>query len=282
MHALVEQTITAEANSHVGSGAGDPESLRPIRALNRGLEILTELNRRERATINVLAKAVRLPRTTAYRILETLRVAGYVERSLDDQSYQPTVMVRALSGGFDDEAMVAHIARPHLTALCAAIVWPIAIATPSADAMVIRETTDRQSRLALEQLNAGVRVSMLGSAAGRAFLAFCPAQQRERIVELLLKSSAAEDRIFRDRAEVERILHETRAQGYGMTQRARRISEETSLALPVRDRDRVLATISVRYSASAVPMRTALEQFLPRMRDAVLKIEREFRAASVS
>jgi IclR family mhp operon transcriptional activator len=211
--------------------------------------------------------------------LETLRVAGYVERSLDDQSYQPTVMVRALSEGFDDEAMVAHIARPHLTALCASIVWPIAIATPAADAMVIRETTDRQSPLALEQLSAGIRVSMLGSAAGRAYLAYCPSQQREKLLELLMKSPSAEDRVVRDRVEVERILGETRTQGYGMAHRARRVSDEISLAIPVREKDRVLATISVRYSANAVSTRTALEQFLPKMREAVLTIEREFRAA---
>ena len=280
MHAQLEDTGTAEAGHALGSiEIGDSDSLRPIRALNRGLEVLMELNRRERATVNVLAKAVGLPRTTAYRILETLRVAGYVERNLDDQYYQPTVMVRALSEGFDDEAMVSHIARPHLTALCAALVWPVAIATPSADAMVIRETTDRQSPLALEQLNSGIRVSLLGSAAGRAYLAYCSAPQREKLLELLLKSPAVEDRIVRDRAEVERILNETRAQGYGMAQRARRVSEEVSLAIPVRGKDRVLATISIRYSANAVPMRTALNQFLPNMRDAVMKIEREFNAA---
>ena len=40
------------------------ESTRPIRALNRGLDVLTELNRLERAAINTLASAVGLPRTT--------------------------------------------------------------------------------------------------------------------------------------------------------------------------------------------------------------------------
>src|SRR5580693_2465025 len=77
------------------------ESTRPIRALNRGLDVLTQLNRVERAAINTLAGAVRLPRTTTYRILETLRLAGYVERDPHDECYRPTVMVRTLSDGFD-------------------------------------------------------------------------------------------------------------------------------------------------------------------------------------
>jgi IclR family mhp operon transcriptional activator len=207
--------------------------------------------------------------------LETLRLAGYVERDPHDDCYRPTIMVRALSDGFDDEAMLAHLARPHLSALCEQIVWPVAIATPSGSAMMIREATDHQSPLALEHYGAGVRVPMLASAAGRAYLAFCAAPQREALLEMLSRSSLPEDRLARNRQEVERLLNETRTQGYGISQRARRVSEETSLAIPVRAKDRVLASVTVRYSASAVPLRTALDQFLPKMRDVATKVERE-------
>jgi IclR family mhp operon transcriptional activator len=252
------------------------ESTRPIRALNRGLEVLTALNKLERAAINTLAASVRLPRTTTYRILETLRLAGYVERDAHDDCYRPTIMVRALSDGFDDEAMLAHIAKPHLAALGEALVWPVSIATPAGGVMVIRETTDHQSPLALEHYGAGIRMPILTSAAGRAYLAYCPAAERETLLELLARSTHPEDRIARTHSEVERILEETRAQGFGMAQRARRVSEETSLAIPLRAKNRLLAVVSVRYAATAVPLRTAVEQFLPKMRDTVAKIEREF------
>lgn len=275
MHAQVKP-LTVESPEAAAYDEVTRESTRPIRALNRGLDVLTALNRLERAAINTLATAVRLPRTTTYRILETLRLAGYVERDVRDDCYRPTIMVRALSDGFDDEAMLVHIAKSHLAGLGAAVVWPVAIATPSAGEMVIRETTDHQSPLALEHYGAGVRVPMLTSAAGRAYLAYAPAQERETLLELLARSSHSEDRIARNHAEVERILNETRAQGFGMAQRARRVSEEISLAIPLQAKNRVLATISVRFAASAVPLRSAVEEFVPKMRDAVAKIEREF------
>src|SRR5882757_5225006 len=255
---------------------GARDSTRPIRALNRGLDVLTQLNRLERAPINTLAGAVRLPRTTTYRILETLRLAGYVVRDPHDDCYRPTIMVRALSEGFDDEAMVAHIAKPHLATLGAQIVWPVAIATPSGATMMIRETTDRESPLALERYSAGVRVPMLASAAGRAYLAFCSTPQRDAMLELLARSSQPEDRLARNRIEVERLLSETRTQGFGMAHRARRVSEETSLAIPVRAKDRIIATVTVRYAATAVTLRTAVEQFLPKMREVAQKIETQF------
>jgi hypothetical protein len=98
------------------------------------------------------------------------------------------------------------------------------------------------------------------------------------LLDLLSRSSLPEDRLVRSRGDVEKILSETRSQGYGMAQRARRVSEETSLAIPVRVKDRVLATISVRFAATAVPLRSAIDQFLPKMREVVAKIEEEFAA----
>jgi IclR family mhp operon transcriptional activator len=273
MHAKVSSPADS---SPTDSDRSERESTRPIRALNRGLDVLTELNRLERAPINTLASAVGLPRTTTYRILETLRLAGYVERDPHDDCYRPTIMVRGLSDGFDDEAMVAHIAKPHLAALCEQIIWPVAIATPSGATMMIREATDRQSPLAIEHYGAGVRVPMLASAAGRAYLAYCSPPQREALIDLLSRSSQPEDRLSRNRQEVERLINETRTQGFGMAQRARRVSEETSLAIPLRVKDRILAAMTVRYAATAVSLRAAVDQFLPKMRDVAAKIEHEF------
>ncbi|MFO1468324.1 MAG: helix-turn-helix domain-containing protein [Steroidobacteraceae bacterium] len=251
------------------------ESTRPIRALNRGLDVLIELNRLQRAPINTLALAVNLPRTTTYRILETLRAAGYVERDRRDDCYRPTIMVCALSGGFDLEATVAQRAKPLLSALCKDIVWPLTLTTPSGPSMLVRETTDRQSPLALEQNAVGTRLPMLTTAAGRAFLAWCAPQQRDAIIDLLSRTNRPEDRLAHDRQELERLMNETRTQGFGHATRARRVSEETSIAIPVQGGNRILATLMVRFSATAVPLRSAVDQFLPRMRELVSTLERQ-------
>jgi IclR family transcriptional regulator, mhp operon transcriptional activator len=247
---------------------------RPIRALSRGLEVLAELNRRERAPIHTLSSAVRLPRTTTFRILETLRLAGFVERDPHDDCYRPTVHVRALADGFDDEAMMAHIAKAHLPALAREIVWPMDIATPAGTAMRVRETS--RSPLALEPSGSGDLLPMLASAAGRTYLAFSKASVREAILDSLVHTPSADERLARDRPEIERILQESRAQGFGLSQRARRISQEITLALPLRAAERVLGTLAVRFAATAVPLRSAIEQFLPKMREVAANIEAEF------
>lgn len=247
--------------------------MRPIRALSRGLEVLTELNRLKRAPINTLASAVELPRTTTYRILETLRLAGYVERDPQDDCYRLTIRVRALSDGFDAEALLAHLAKPHLARLQAHVAWPVAIAVPAGAVMTIRATN--RSPLALEHFGTGARLPMLASAVGRAYLAFCAPAERDTLLDLLARSSLPEDRIARSRSEVERLLGETRAQGYATAQRARHIAEETSLAIPLKGKNRVFGALSVRFASTAVSIRTAVEQFLPKLREAAAAIERE-------
>lgn len=252
------------------------ESTRPIRALLRGLDALAVLNRRDGATVSEVATEIRLPRTTTYRVLETLCAAGYVFRDPADERYRLTIRVRTLADGFDDEAWVSDVARPALDELGREIVWPVSIATLLGTAMVLRETTDHRSPLAVERLAAGLRVPLLTSAAGRVYLAFCPEAQRETLVDILARSAREEDALARNRDELSRILNEVRAQGYATTVRARRVSDEVSLAVPVAIEDRALACLSVRFGASAVPMKLALERFLPRLREAAQRIRTGF------
>ena len=80
------------------------DSTRPIRALIRGLEALAVLNRCNGATVSEIAQQIRLPRTTTYRILETLTHAGYVYRDPADDRYRLTIMVHRLAAGLADSA----------------------------------------------------------------------------------------------------------------------------------------------------------------------------------
>ena len=252
------------------------DSTRPIRALMRGLDALAVLNHHDGATVSEVASGIRLPRTTTYRILETLCEAGYVFRDPADDRYRLTILVRSLSDGFDDEAWVSQIARPVLHELGRDVVWPVSIATLSGTSMMVRETTDHRSPLAVERYAAGFRVPLLTSAAGRAHLAWCPEQERETLVDILSRSARDEDKLARNPSELGRILAEVRAQGYAAAIRARRVSDEVSLAVPVRTGDRVLACLSVRFSASAVPMKAAQERLLPRLSAAAARIRDEF------
>ena len=252
------------------------ESTRPIRALIRGLEALAVLNRRNGATVSEVTSEIKLPRTTTYRILETLSEAGYVFRDPADDRYRLTLMVRSLADGFDDEAWITQIGRPCINDLCREIVWPVTLLSPAGTSMMIRDTTDHASPLAVERFNAGFRLPLLMSASGRVYLAFCQPEHRDALLDILSRSTREEDKLARSRPEVEKILEETRELGYATSVRTRRVSEEVAMSVPVLIGDRVLATIAVRFSASAVPLRLAVERFIPKLLDTARVMRERF------
>ena len=252
------------------------ESTRPIRALMRGLDALTVLNLRDGATVSEVAQEIRLPRTTVYRILETLCNAGFVFRDAADDRYRLTILVRALSGGFADEAWVTQIAKPFIHDLCREIVWPVSIATLSGTAMLVRESTDHSSPLAIERYSAGFRAPLLTTAAGRVYLANSQAPQREALIEVLARSNKEEDKPARARAELQRMLGDIRSAGFATVTRTRRLMEEVNISVPILLRDRVLASLTVRFAASAVPPTSGLERFLPKLRQCAAKISTFF------
>jgi IclR family transcriptional regulator, mhp operon transcriptional activator len=252
------------------------ESTRPIRALMRGLDALTFLNLRDGATVSEVAQEIRLPRTTVYRILETLCNAGFVFRDPADDRYRLTILVRGLSDGFDDEAWVTQIAKPFIHDLCREVVWPVSIATLSGTTMMVRESTDHLSPLAIERYSAGFRAPLLSTATGRVYLANSPAPQRETLIEILARSNKEDDRPARSRIELQRMLAEIKAAGYATATRTRRLVEEVSLSVPILLHDRVLASLTVRFGASAVPLKTGVERFLPKLRQCAARISTQF------
>ncbi|MGD0502119.1 MAG: helix-turn-helix domain-containing protein [Steroidobacteraceae bacterium] len=251
------------------------ESTRPIRALIRGLDALTVLNSRDGATVSEVAQDIRLPRTTVYRILETLCGAGFLFRDAGDDRYRLMVTVRALSGGFDDDAWVTQIAKPLIGDLGREIVWPVSMSTLLGTSMIVRESSS--SALLDERHSAGYRMPMLSTAAGRVYLSFCPPPQRDTLIDIFARSGKEEDRLARaPRTDLTRILSDTRAGGYSSTSRARRPVEEISVSVPVLSEERILACLTVRFAANALPQRAGVERFLPKLRQCASRISHSF------
>jgi IclR family mhp operon transcriptional activator len=213
-----------------------------------------------------VAQEIRLPRTTAYRILETLSNAGFVLRDPADDRYRLTRRVKDLSRGFVDDPWVTEVATPCMVELCNEIVWPVSIATLSGLVMMLRKTTDHVTPLTLDRFSAGIRVPLLTSSAGRAYLAACPAAQCDTLLDQLSRSSKEEDKLARSpRPDVMRILADIRSQGYATVPRTRRMVEEISMSAPVMSGERAMAALTVRFSSSAVPLKTAIDRFLPKL-----------------
>jgi IclR family mhp operon transcriptional activator len=257
------------------ASASDTE-YKTVRGLTRGLQLLNTLNRLDGgASTARLAELTGLHRTTVRRLLETLQDEGYVRRSESDDSYRLSLKVRELSEGFRDEQWISGLAAPLLAELMQEVVWPTDLCTLDVDAMVVRETTHRFSRLSFHRSMVGRRLPVLLTATGLAYLAFCPDAERERIIELLASRKDEESRLARDAEALDNLLRKTRHRGYGENFMGWNKEEKiASIAVPIRGEQRILGCLNLVYVAKAMSIEQAVTRYLPALRRAAEKIER--------
>jgi IclR family mhp operon transcriptional activator len=186
-----------------------------VRGLERGLQVLQALHSRPISTLQDLYAETSLPKPSLLRILNTLEQGGLVSRRLADGRYR-------LSGNFARLARkrshrydrVAEAAAPVLDLLCQRLDWPSDLAVPAGNHMENCETSRTHSPFIVFHDRIGHQINWLLSAVGRAYLAHCPASEREKIVKRLRRSRQVEDRLAHDPPQLERILADVRARGY--------------------------------------------------------------------
>ncbi len=239
---------------------------KPIRAFARGLALLEALNRLGSATALVLAREADVPRPTAYRLLRTLEEAGYVGRRGADDSFILRMAVRRLADGFEDTQWIVETAGPALKALTTHIAWPCDISTLAGIKMLIRDTTHPTAPLSIDRNMIGRELPILGSAAGLAYIAFAPADERRTLLDLLGRSGDPNDRPAQDAAGVARLLTAARRRGYGLRQGGAIWPHTGAIALPIRVGHRVLGCISTIWMARVVDAREGVRTCLPHLR----------------
>ena len=105
------------------------------------------------------------------------------------------------------------------------------------------------------------RVPLLVSAHGRAYLAFCPDEERDIILSLLRSSSRADDLVARDDRYVFAMISAIKRVGYAIT--APEPAEPAiGLSVPVVIGANVVATISLRYLGKAISESEVARRYL--------------------
>jgi len=233
-----------------------------VRALERGLALLTALNASGRSDPANLARVAGVDRTTAYRLLHTLEALGYVIKSPSDGRYVLTPAVRDLSEGLTETDRTARVVCEELFAMLGEVMWPSDFATFESGWMVIRETTHRFSPYSVHRSMVGRQRPLLETAMGRAVLAGADENRREEMLEIALRHGTINENAPPLNERVAMLLSDYAARGYAWAVGGadRRIS---AIALPLRGAGHVIGSINVLFFSSALSVEQAAERFLP-------------------
>ncbi|MGI3166897.1 DNA-binding transcriptional regulator [Pseudooceanicola sp. 200-1SW] len=245
-----------------------------IRAIERVLDVLEELNRHPVSTIAELHRATGLPKPTLVRILQTLEEKGYVDNDPRLGGYQVTAQVASLSGGYHKEPMVVEAGRPWAVALTRQHQWPISIALYENASIIVRFSTIPDSAISPFHRTVNMRLPILTRGLGRAYFAFAPQDEQDLIVSILQRSDDPEDRVARAPAKVAAMVEEVRAQGYATRPEEVLPKNSDTIAVPVfSPAGRVIASLGMTYFRSAFPsVRTATARYAPLLKKASAEI----------
>ena len=237
-----------------------------VEAAARTLLLLEELNRHRVASIDSLYKATGLPKSTIVRLMKSLCAMGYAANDRRQGGYTVASRVKSLSNGFHGDPLVVEAARPWALAFTEQYHWPIAIAVLDKTSVVVRFSTIPDSPVSPFHGTINMQLSLLRRALGRAYIAFCPAGERSMLLDMLARSREPEDQLAADRRRALALLAAIRKQGFAERDPMVEPRSSGTIAVPIVNNQRVLATAGMTYFMSAVDRSDIVRHYLPLMK----------------
>ncbi len=246
-----------------------------VRSAARVLQVLEALNTYDMATVAQLAEVCGLPKPTVVRLLLTLVDGGYVERVSRTQGYVLAEGVLRLSDGFRNADRLVAAARRPLDAFTVEHKWPVNLQICVRGAMCTRYSTANQSALSIDPPRIGKRYPILTTAHGQAYLGVCADTERDAILAMLQASKNPANAFARDAGFVARMIADVQRLGYAL-RRATPDDRVVGFAVPVPYRDGVIATVGMRYFASAMTSDEATRRYLTPLREVAAAVSAAF------
>jgi DNA-binding IclR family transcriptional regulator len=221
-----------------------------VQSVDRAITVMEFLSRRGWSGVTEVSRELNIHKSTAYRLLTTLRDRGLVEQDAASEKYRLgfglVLLARTVSADLD----ILRCARPVCERLSELTRETVTIAVLEGDdAVVIHQSISRASALSVDWM--GRHTPLHATAAGKIFLLHMPEDQRLRVLEEPLERFT--DNTIVDPASLKDHVREIGDAGYAYT-----VEElETGLSAvgaPIRSTDgAVVGAVSVSGPAFRLP-----------------------------
>jgi IclR family pca regulon transcriptional regulator len=259
---------TAEArrtSKRTPASGQDEDSRNVVNSLAKGLRVLEAFSAEQpELTLSEVAALAKLDPGTAFRMLNTLVLLGYVSRVDDSRRFKLTLKVTDLGFHAIARADLREVARPILRSLVGEVNEAASLGVlDGADILYIERVRAGLTRLGVD-IRIGTTIPAFWSTIGEAMLAFLPEQELSRVLAIKPHPGVFPHKPM-NREEIVRNLRMVRKDGYSLRD-SYFGSGLRVLAVPVLDVDGYpLAALSV-----AVPqIQLTAKEFQSRALDAV-------------
>lgn len=256
-------------------GDMNPErsSYPPVGSVVRALKILKTLNTQRIGTVSSVHAATGQNKSTIVRMLETLIAEGYVAADSLCGGYRVTGRVRELVAGYDSISRIIEVARPLAVELTHKHKWPVGLGILDDNAIRLQFYTGAISPWAHSDTVLQSRPSLVSSAMGRAYLAFCPADEFETLLARFREEHTI-DFDDADEEELRGVIARFRQQGYALRDPNIEPRRMTTVSMPIRDEGKVTALISCSFYKTVIGDHEIAEKVAKPLGAVVAEVER--------
>ena len=258
-----------KSSSKAGDADDDQRNL--VNSLAKGLRVLEAFTaERPELTLSEVAVLAKLDPGTAFRMLNTLVMAGYISRIPDSKRFRLTLKVTDLGLHAIGRADLREIARPILRSLVGEVNEAASLGVlDGADILYIERVRAGLTRIGVD-IRIGTTIPAFWSTIGEAMLAFLPPRELDRILAIAPRPGIFPHKPM-NKDEIMRSLQSVRATGYALRD-SYFGSGLRVLAVPVLDTDNYpVAALSV-----AVPqIQLSVDEFRQRALDAVRRAAKD-------
>jgi IclR family pca regulon transcriptional regulator len=259
------------ANRRAVPPDGDDDQRNLVNSLAKGLRVLEAFTaERPELTLSEVGALAKLDPGTAFRMLNTLVMAGYVSRIPDSKRFRLTLKVTDLGLHAIGRADLREIARPILRSLVGEVNEAASLGVlDGADILYIERVRAGLTRIGVD-IRIGTTIPAFWSTIGEAMLAFLPPNELARILAVTPRPGVFPHKPM-NKDEIMRSLQSVRAAGYALRD-SYFGSGLRVLAVPVLDSDHYpVAALSV-----AVPqIQLSVDEFRDRALEAVRRAAKD-------
>lgn len=182
--------------------------------MDRAISVMEMLSRRGWSGVTEVANEIGIHKSTAYRLLTTLRDRGLVEQDAATEKYRLGFGLVLLAGAVRADLDILRCARPVCEGLSDETGETVTVAVLEGDdAFVIHQTISMSSALNVDWT--GRHTPLHATAAGKVFLSNMPTDQLRRVLRRPLESFT--EHTIVDPADLRENLRHTRETGYTFT-----------------------------------------------------------------
>ncbi|MGH3146185.1 MAG: IclR family transcriptional regulator, partial [Rubrobacter sp.] len=158
-----------------------------VQSVDRAITVMELLSRRGWSGVTEVARELGTNKSTAYRLLTTLRDRGLVEQDAATEKYRLGFGLVALASSVTADLDLVRVSRPVCDRLAEKTRETVTVAVLEGDdAIIVHQSNSGSSALSVDW--SGRHTPLHATAAGKIFLHYMPEGQRRRILKGTLRS----------------------------------------------------------------------------------------------